>query len=441
MRSTAIAAILGLGFVVACGDDGNGNDTPDAGPGFPDASAGDPDAAPGTPDAAVDTPDGGVGDDGGLTDALVADDGGTGDDAFTADALVPGDALVTDAFDPDAVVSPDALGQDGGAAFACNPTGDYVEMNDATNDVFDGGTAEATGLTIAAGGTPFSIGGCTDPTHSTTDYVDGDDYTFEITGTDAVWLTIDVTSPQGALADGMLVGVYDVTDDPANPVFVGGGAVAGGAGIVAPMALAPGDYMIDIYNDDLALAGELTYLATVSLLTCEPATAADYTEANDGTDARGNDMVTATWGSTSITTALTSVTTDSPEPSGLTGSSGDVHGLAGNTAMVTSAGDSYLDRDTFLLSTGPDVDRLIVLVGWDDQNGAATADMDFLVFPAGEGDTDAIVGGSLEAGTEAEFGSAVVQPNSDYWLWLGAYEASTTLPAGGTSYGVAVCYH
>jgi hypothetical protein len=437
MRSTAVAAILGLVLVAACGDDGNGNGVPDAGPGSPDGSTGDPDAATGTPDAPVGTPDGDPGDDGGLTDAQVGDGGATGD-AFAADALLPSDAFDPDALGPDALVPPDALVGDGGAAFACNPTGDYVEMNDATNDAFDGGTVEATGLTIAAGGDPFTIGGCTDPANVTTDYTDGDDFAFEITGTDPVWLTIDLTSPQGALADGLIAVVYDATD-PQAPVDIAGAQLSDGSAIVVPVALAPGDYWIDVYYPDLTLAGDLTYQLTVSVLSCESPSAGDYTEANDGASSRGNDMVAVTF--SPLTTVQTAVNTDAPEPSGVSGSSGDVRGLVGNTAMVTSAGDAFLDRDTFLISTGPDVDRLVLLLGWDDQNGAVTADMDLLVFPAGTGATEDIVGGGLNGSTVAEFGGAVVEPSSDYWVWAGTYATGATLPAGGTTYALTVCYH
>ena len=437
MRSAAIAAILGLGLVVACGDDGNGNGSPDAGPGFPDGSTGDPDASTGTPDAPVGTPDGGVGDDGGLTDAQVADDGGPGDDAITPDALVPDDALTTDASDPDAMIPPDALVLDGGAAFACNPTGDYVEMNDATNDVTDGGTEEATGLTIAAGGNPFTVGGCTDPTYASTDYIDRDDYSFSITGTESLWLTMDLTSPQGALADELVVVLYNVTD-PQNPDLVAGAELSGGSAIVTPTALPPGDYILSLYSFNLSLAGTVTYQLTASVLTCDSPTSANYTEANDGASSRGNDMVAVTWGP--LTTAATAVNTDSPEPSGVTGTSGDVQAVVGNTAMVTTAGDAYLDRDTFRISTAADVDRLILLVGWDDQNGAATVDMDVLVFPAGMVTADDIVGGSGLASTVADVAGAVVEPNSDYWVWLGAYTGSN-LPAGGTTYSVSICYY
>lgn len=418
MRISALLAGLGMIVLGACGDDGGVNGgvdaapSPDAPTGTPDAAPGDPDAGPGAPDAAPGDPDATPG----TPDALVSD--AAPPDALLPDALVPGDA---------------------GVQFGCAPTGDYVEMNEATNDTLQtGGSPEDTGLTIAAGGSPFTIGGCADPDQATGGYADSDDFEFQVTGTDFVWLTVDVTSPQGALADDLIVAIYDATD-PTDPVLVDGAELVAGTAVVAPMALPVGTYWLEAFHPDTTLAGLVTYQATVSVLTCEGPAVADYTEASDGLASRGNDMVAVTY--SPFDSSPTAVSTDSAEQSGVTGNAGDERALLGNTAMVTSAGDAYLDRDTFRISTGPGVDRLIFIVGWDDPGTSVVVDMDLFLFPAGMVQETDLVAAANQASTVVEFGGAVVEPETDYWLWLGTYASGATLPAGGTAYGVTVCYH
>jgi hypothetical protein len=374
MRNMIWCTVLSMGLV-ACGGGGSGDDddddTPDAAQGQPDAAQNDPDAAP-------------------LVDA-----------------------------------APPA------GAFACSAAGDYVEQDDAGNDLAHEGAPEDSGQTLGAPPTSFTLGGCIDTSFATTEDPPLADADFYVVTLEAdAWITGRVTSADGTASDGGVAGVFDGDGN-----VVTAATLAGGTGSLAPSFAAAGAYLVAVFHDDPDLASSWNYQVVLETVDCvATGVPLSYDEAGDGAGSRGNDMFGAVYDPDFALNA-TALPTDVPEPSGVTVAAGERRRLRGNTGNVGVALMSeYLDQDTFAFTTGPDVTRLAFFTAW-----AGTAnDLDLILVPADTIDVDAIVGYGGAIGGSVERAGAVVEPDTTYWVWAGNYMGSTP-GTTGLRYNITVC--
>jgi hypothetical protein len=351
--------------------------------------------------------------------------GACGDDGgeATPDArinLPPPDASPTD---PDANNTP-----------VCTVTGDYVEAGESGNDPFANGTAEASGQSLTVEGS-YTIGGCIDPNQAAQDYVDADAFTFTVGGTDPVWVTLDATSADGTAADGTEVLITNEAVD----TLIDGAVLGDGNAVMAPARLDPGTYVLVVVNS--TATAPLSYQVTFSGLACTPLAGgtADYVEANDGADNRGNDVATVAYGEEATEVMLTANADDVPEDTGITAAAGMSYLITGNTAQVTPLGDDYLDRDTYSFTTGADVDRAAIIINWTDTTAPDDMDMDWWLWPAGNVTAMSAVSTGTIIGIVDEAVGTLVEPNTEYWLWAGLYNDGPTIPAGGEAYSITVC--
>lgn len=323
--------------------------------------------------------------------------------------------------------SPDARDPDSGGGaidMAPNPvTCAYTEAADATNNTSP--TAEATGVSAAA---PVALCGKVNNGHynGATTAVDID--TFKVTLPAEADILVHLT---GAGLSGLQVArlqvgttagmqrklaVFD-TDHATLSVHLPAGdyvfAVTGfnGADIAAPI-----DYKVVIVPDQPATR-------------CAKVTAAPtFTEANDGAVNTGNDMLTVDE-SSDPTTNPTPGNTDNPEPTAITTAAGTSYRIGGSSADVDLP-DDYEDRDTFLFTTGATTNQLSVRLNWP----STTVDFDFKVFPANT--VLSVAGGLATKNSEEELETFAVRPNTQYWLWVGAYDGATGQPA---AYDATIC--
>ncbi|MCE9573468.1 MAG: hypothetical protein K8W52_09940 [Deltaproteobacteria bacterium] len=321
---------------------------------------------------------------------------------------------------PDGNIAPPDASADARPAPAC----DFAEAADATNAA----TAEATGLTID-GTVAKSLCGTIGPGQFADGVVDTDNYTFTVTGAGVDLLVrLDSTVAAGDLAK----------------IKFGIGDGQKGVGVIQldhgsfSTNLPAGTYTLYVTATNGADAvAAIPY--TVKFLPDAPATrcpritaAASYTEAHDGASSADNDVVYIDYEQTPIFT-LTPATTDAPEPTGLAIAPATSVRIAGAIADVDVAppnGDVYTDRDTFAFETGPATNELEVRLDW-----AGTADMDVLVFNADSVATT-IGAGTEEREGQGEFITLAVKPSTKYWIWTGAYDGSTPLPA---AYDLSIC--
>jgi hypothetical protein len=148
---------------------------------------------------------------------------------------------------------------------------------------------------------------------------------------------------------------------------------------------------------------------------------ADYIESHDGADSTGNDTVSVFNGYSP--SMLSSV----PEATGMSMMGGTRYLMTGVSADVAGDGDSYLDRDTYLVTTDATTNQLAFRV--NETSGSAT--LDYYVFPANS--TFALAQPALATPTMA---TLAVLPSTSYWVWVGAETGATSLPA---NYGITLC--
>ena len=328
------------------------------------------------------------------------------------------------------VLSPDAIVQAG-----CS----YNEVADSTNDT----TAEASGQTLTTA--PITLCGsiAANTPDSTSGLVDTDTMTFTI-ATEGDYLlqlsapTLDPTSQQVflSLSDSMMNGD-------------GSGQFFGGHAVIATH-LTPDTYTFEM--DALASAmpaAVIPYKLVISTDTPNTrcvniTTSADYVEAHDGTGNTGNDMVDVSWGMNGPTETVTTPTTDVPEPTALTLTTGGSKRITGVSANVTNT-DDYFDRDSFNIAVGAGTNQLDIRINW---TGTA-ADFDAFLFPA-IGATDTMVqdvgGLTAESETSPEYGALAVTPSTNYTLWVGDFNVSTDSSGPDTTantfpenYDITIC--
>jgi len=318
--------------------------------------------------------------------------------------------------------------------FYCTPMGDYVEMDDAGNNLFEPASgSEATGLALQTGGPGFSLGGCVAPEFETLGVADADFFTFNIDGTEVVETRVELTSFLGDQTDELVVALYNTTDAS----YIDGGVFRTTHALIGNRDLAVGSYWLAVWGGLPAVAGPITYHVEVmeNPYVCPLATGApDYTEADESASGhRANDVVGITFGPFTVTETPAA---DSPEVTGVTAVAGASYLLEGLTAAVGSDGDEYLDRDSFTISTGPNATELHIVLNWPDGD----VDMDMFLFALG--DVTDIHGSATTIGTtDDEEIVAAVDPNRSYMLWVGTYDETgfggdTDLPV---TYDITLC--
>lgn len=305
----------------------------------------------------------------------------------------------------------------------------YTEMQDTTNDyVAMPGAFENTGLTYSAA--PLTICGLVNSGHFDTgrQTVDIDNYKLTVSAAGDVIVTL--SAPGVVSLSNFNLTIYAAETGQratASGMFIGDHAV-----FIAHLAAGSYEFSVE------ALAGAPLAMSASYQLKISPdspatrcpqlTTTANYTEAHDGTTSRGNDVIKIDYtAANSNYYSLTPATTDAPEPTGLTLASGTNYRISGTSANVAAVG-SYLDADTYLITTGPTTDQLTIRLNWTGAN----VDLDYYVFD-----------GLLPIGTAATIGNGAselatfaVAPSTAYRLWVGAIDGSTGLPA---PYDFSVC--
>lgn len=136
-----------------------------------------------------------------------------------------------------------------------------------------------------------------------------------------------------------------------------------------------------------------------------------------------------------LTAALTPDEGDAPDNAtavniGMSGGKG----IAGEMGIAGDHSDEYFERDTYLISTGQNVNQMTIRMDWD----GGQADMDWVLFEepaAGSTDFTVFASGTIisdgvdDAGApQGEFNTFTIDPSKNYLLWGGVYNV---LSAGG----------
>jgi hypothetical protein len=252
------------------------------------------------------------------------------------------------------------------------PGCDYGEQDDERN----GGFVEPTGLTLPE---RMTICGRIDPRAPTSGVIDLDNFGFRVAPSGDY--AIRLVAPGADRVRELRVELWGIPDG-----FYGWAGSSGGRafGLLwfdlvhedIPMALR-------VYGfDDTELAEPIDYqieIAPIDLSSfcVDPGGVADVTEAADGVDSTGNDMLTYNW---PPMYGLTASGTDLPEETGLVlaaGQTATIEGVAGLHDLT----DLYRDRDTFAFEAAADVGEVRVRLVWDDAAGTADdADIDAFMF-------------------------------------------------------------
>ncbi len=343
-----------------------------------------------------------------------------GDDGGEPDAGPGQDASLIDASSRDAAV--------------VDCSGDHRESAEDTNDPFSSGngSAERTGLTLDSG-EGFWLCGQLDPGQASGDVADYDAYEFTVEAGDPVVLRVElVASDVGETP--VELDLFRIEDGPVEEVATDV-PFRNGYALLAGLVAQPGRYWVSAKARPPAPGAPLGYAIRVSedLLTCAPAgPPVAYAEAADGDLSRGNDTVQI---HLPDSRALTDDEMDAPEPTELVLEPDAALLVRGESDAVESAGDSYLDRDTFLLATGATTSELEVRLTWPDGMG----DLDINLFAAGDPET-AYSGllGTQPGLKRDEVMTLNVDPGRDYWLWVGAYDGGG-MQAMPVAYDITLC--
>jgi len=347
---------------------------------------------------------------------------GCGDEGPTANA----DGSPPPVFD--AAPRPDATDYDG--AVLCGA--DYSERRDGSNDPFEvaNGTVEGTSLTFSSVSVSRSVCGNFRPDQANDAYVDGDFYSFVVAGDNPQDLRVVMSVPDASPADNILLRLYRV--DAGTPILIGSARYRRDYAMTVARGLEQGQYWLGAVAEfparetPLAYTLELTHDYTECAVIEE---APDYTEADDGGGSRGNDTVAIAYPEAP---QLTSLGGDSPETTGLTLTPQTPLRLSGQSGLVASAGDNYLDRDAFLITTAADTTELELVLTWAD----ADVDLDVYVFAPGDPPLDHTDSQGVGiSDIDDEVAIVNVDPASAYWIWVGAYD--TTAQDGATALPMA----
>lgn len=305
---------------------------------------------------------------------------------------------------------------------------DFAELRDLTNDdIVGAGTPELTNATLA---TSLTLCGAIDAGHLDVAeaVVDADGYTFAVATETDLLVTLSGAGLEALeLVQLQLYGGGGLNMIAANTRFVGDHAVFS-------LHVLPGSYELAVIaSSTVELASPIAYQIRVGVdapaTRCAALTTGGYTEATDGAQSDGNDVVGIDR-SMNPTNTLTASTTDAPEPTGVVVAPATSYRLVGTSANVARVG-SYFDKDTFAFTTGPATNQVAIRLNWP----GATVDLDYHVYA--EGQVPYLYRSIAPATMEAEFQTFAVEPSTNYWLWVGAdYVMSTGLPV---TYAATVC--
>lgn len=311
------------------------------------------------------------------------------------------------------------------AALDAPATGcDYTEQRDSTNDDVPpaSGTPEPTNITLAQRAV---VCGVFDHTHFDGDItVDVDGYVLALATEADVLVRIHGTG----LDTIELVGV-DIYGGASFDQLVGKITLYGAHGVTA-LRLPAGSYELAAFAlASEAITSSVPYRLDISVDTpatrCEDLTSGGYTEANDGQNNDGNDVIRLASG---MAPMLTASQTDAPEPTGLVVSPTNSRLFTGAAADIASP-DLYEDKDTYEFATSPMTNELTVRLRWD----GTTTNLDFVLFEAGS--AEPVTRGNSTAMQGPEVATYAIKPDANYWLLVGA-RAGTTVP---NAYAVTLC--
>ncbi|MEO8840509.1 MAG: hypothetical protein ABI591_01175 [Kofleriaceae bacterium] len=302
---------------------------------------------------------------------------------------------------------------------------DYTETSDGANAT----TAETTNVTV--GGGDRTLCGTIDPGHfnPTSKTVDEDHYRIAV-GSNGALLVRFFGDPGIETLSLYSVLIFDTANPPA---LINGGhfdSTLGDHGVFRT-SLPAGSYDVVVRGQAAAdLSAAINYKVRILAESpCAAVTAAaSYTETSDGASNTGNDMMTVNFAA-DPSFAPTTATTDAAEATGLTIDAMTPVRVSGSSASVAAGSDQYLDRDTYQMMTGASTNELAVRLGWQ-----GTVDLDYLVFK--DGTTTATGASTAASTTPDEYATFAVEPNTSYWVWVGATKDSTGAPA---AYDVSVC--
>jgi hypothetical protein len=315
----------------------------------------------------------------------------------------------------DGAPAPDAGGGDGG------PADCLAEADDARND----STAEPTGAIFA--GQRIAVCGMIDSGHASGDLIDLDLY--QVTIAPAAPVVIRLSAPLGGTLDRLDLIVRDASGPRAVARLRAGNAVSA-------LALPQGEYTIGVEARAADATAAIPYRVEISAdtpaLRCPPMTGGTIHVESDESAAghRANDVIEVRQQPPLLDARATDDTSDGPDPTGVAVTAGGRFAVTGTSADVATAGDEYNDRDTFAFYTGATTNQVDLRVTWT----GAIADLDVLVFEAGK-PTDPM-GTPSAALIGEEIVVTSVEPQHEYWLWVGGSRRSTALPV---SYVVHVC--
>ncbi len=343
-----------------------------------------------------------------------------GDDSGAADAGAGQDATLADASSRDAAI--------------VDCSGDHRESAEDTNDPFSSGdgSAERTGLTLAPGDAGFWVCGQLDPTQAAGKVADYDAYEFTVDGDDPINIRVELLASDAAKTI-ISLDLYRVDDGP--PVQVASVPFRNGYALISGLEVEPGTYWVSAAALPPEPDAPIGYAVLVSenLLACAAAgPPMDHPEAGDGDLSRGNDTVQI---DLPDPPALTEDKMDVPEETALVLEPDTIAHLRGQSDAIVSAGDSYLDRDTYVITTGATTSELEVRVSWPD----GMVDLDVNLFAAGAPENSFSGDLGKESGPDRdELMTLNVDPDHGYWLWVGAYDGGGKL-ALPVVYDITLC--
>ena len=322
----------------------------------------------------------------------------------------------------------DAAASRDGSVVQCQA--DHQESLEERNDriINEANQVEPTGLVLARQD-GFSICGQLDPAQASGDFADVDVYEFAVSGEQParIVLTLDESADLGDVQL-LLLGAD-------GPTTISEAMRIGDTGLTHRVIPA-GTYWVAVLAK--APIGNVTipyqiHVRPESINCDDEATAADYIESLDGQDHRGNDTLEIDY-ERSSSFSETSYGKDAPEPTNIVLAAGEQASIRGSVADVAAL-DDFRDRDAFLVRTGPETRELSIRGAWQHNS---SVDLDIHVFRAGVPGLDLSFRGAATVGTGSdELATMGVEADSEYWIWVGAYDNSQ--PELPLDYNITLC--
>ena len=310
------------------------------------------------------------------------------------------------------------------ASFDAGPPPDFTEPAGADTDPFLGGAAASTGVDLSDG-TSARFGGTIAAGGGNDTWADSDGYGFHVASETRVQARLSFIASSR---------IYSVAIHRADRHLVAYWAMSrSGQARTTPMTLPVGDYFVHVAAAPPALAAPEPYMVELvagSLPGCASAASPGYTEIETAAALDSNDLRTVVLdGMPRITDS-----TGASEVTGLSVVDATPVAFEGVSGDAPTGADSYLDRDSYRVHTGADVHELEVLL----EHISADVNMDVMIFDAADG---RLVGTGIAISDSPEHASAVVEPDHDYDVWVGARDerrigGDTALPL---TYQASIC--